>query len=276
MLKIDFHSKHTNDILNQDLDKKMPFLNFNKENLFAEHPSQDGYLKTNYTCELTKKSEKFTDENNNFMKSKSRNNDICYFKDILSQYQKRKTGGLLMKYQQFDIDESKKIIKSNFPIKLKTINRNTNKKIINNCQENWKDQRFSQTMENYYSNLNNLKNKHSKNNSKSKEDKFRAEIPFLINKNLPDKISDFFGIDQNNKKLTDKDLNIFKNLHQSSNQSKENLPNLMSNKKIISVKNSTKNRKKTTDELLNFQRGNFTKKGYLASNFKSFRDRTNS
>jgi len=239
----------------------LPNLNVDDENLIHINSSQEGFIKTMYKNEISRKSKKFTEENEIFFKSQGRNNDICYFRDILTQYKNRRSSFFKIKNQDLEVKERKIINHINIPSqsKFKTynlINGNTNIKVN---IENRKEQKFSQTMEKYYSGLTNLKNKESNNTI----DKLSNEI----NKHniiSEDKISALFGIDQNKDKSKKEDLKLFKNLNVTI-QPKEIFPNIISfyKKNGLCKKTLSTFKTKTTDELMNFFKNNFTTDGYF-------------
>lgn len=211
-----------------------------KKSLFSSdannNEEQPDFVKTMYSSDLTKKSKRFVEENDFLLHQRTRNGDICYFRDILTQYQSRKHGMFKISNHQMDqLDTDIGKTKTKVQTKIEKtqskveIEKNTHQKGNNSLKKIEKENQFSNTMESYYKSLMALKvnsshrqpqlNKHAATDG-NKQDKHPI---------WKDKIATLFGIDQNKETLKKEELNIFKNLHfpGKSTDDKNTLPNLL-------------------------------------------------
>jgi hypothetical protein len=205
---------------------------------------QKEFVRTMYSSDLTKKSNKFIEENDLLINKKTRNGDICYFRDILTQYKRRKYG--YFKLSDPQIDENNQMGKTSTKI-LQQSTKNKSKIDLENVNSQQKleekrsgnELKFSNTMDNYYKSLMSLRVNQYRQPRLSKEvTEGGNKLPMWENK-----IASLFGIDQHKDNLKQEDLNIFKNLHvrsEKTSQDKTNLPNLINfNRRNTDIKFGT-------------------------------------
>ena len=234
----------------------MRFFNLNRDTFTAESNQQE-HVRTIYAKDFTKKNKNFIEENEIFVNQKTRNSDICYFRDILTQYKTKKHG--YFKFSGVNADEDNTEINSRTKFvprvrpRRKLSREDLNKlKNLEDDLRSAKENIFSHTMDNYYVKLMDLKNKQNYQEMKTKKNitdlNSKEKKPIWENK-----ISAFFGIDQHKDNLKKEDLNIFKNLHgkriDKQSQDKNGFPNLISRRNTSTSKFETIVRRKTKPDV---------------------------